>query len=309
MLRQKIQSLEALLSLTLGREKTAEFARPATVPLDPYRPDEADLTRKAYTYAPELRNREKLIAAAEAKVNVLKREYYPDFSVTGGVYQRGGDFRNMWNLSTAINVPIYYKTKQEPAVREAQAALEGAKHELEAAKLTTVSGIRDNLAIFRAAENLMELYHNSLIPKASQDFDLSLSGYGTGRSDVLTVVTRLKAYLDYELLYEVQRTERAKAVARIEALTEPASAGKMTGAEGAAVSGGKIMNKKKIIIGDSDRSRYPGSAGNRVRPESRRGVGQDSRGGSTACETRGKARSRTRGAWPRGGPRLTPAGG
>ena len=113
-------------------------------------------------------------------------------------------------------------TKQEPAVREAQAALEGAKHELEAAKLTTVSGIRDNLAIFRAAENLMGLYHNSLIPKASQDFDLALSSYGTGRSDVLTVITRLKSYFDYELLYEVQRTERAKAVARIEALTEPA---------------------------------------------------------------------------------------
>lgn len=222
MLKQKIQSLEALLSLTLGRDKAAGFSRPVPVPLDPYRPDEADLVQKAYTHAPELRNREKMIAAAEAKVNVLKKEYYPDFTVTGGVYQRGGDFRNMWNLSTAINVPIYYKTKQEPAVREAQAALEGAKHELEAAKLTTVSGIRDNLAIFRAAENLMGLYHNSLIPKASQDFDLALSSYGTGRSDVLTVITRLKSYFDYELLYEVQRTERAKAVARIEALTEPA---------------------------------------------------------------------------------------
>jgi len=226
MLKQKVQSLEALLCLTLGREQATGFARPVPVPLDPYQPDEADLIQRAYAHAPELRNREKLIAAAEAKVNVLKKEYYPDFSVTGGVAQRGGDFRNMWNLSTAINVPIYYKTKQEPAVREAQAALEGAKYELEAAKLTTVSGIRDNLAIFKSAENLMALYHNALIPKASQDFDLALSGYGTGRNDVLTVIARLKAYLDYELLYEVQRTERAKAVARIEALTEPALPGK-----------------------------------------------------------------------------------
>jgi outer membrane protein, heavy metal efflux system len=226
MLKQKIQSLEAMFSLTLGREKPTPFDRPLPVPLEPYRPDEADLIQKAYVYAPELRNREKMIAAAEAKVNMLKREYYPDFTVTGGVAQRGGDFRNMWNLSTAVNVPIYYKTKQEPAVREAQAALEGARHELEAVKLMTASGIRDNLSMFRSAENLMDLYHNALIPKASQDFDLALSGYGTGRSDVLTVITRLKAYLDYELLYEVQRTERAKAVARIEALTEPALPGK-----------------------------------------------------------------------------------
>jgi cobalt-zinc-cadmium efflux system outer membrane protein len=226
MLRQKIQSLEAMLSLTIGRETPSGFARPEPVSLDPYIPDEADLIRKAYAQSPEIRNRERMIAAAEAKVNMLKREYYPDFTVTGGVAQRGGDFRNMWNLSTAINIPIYYKTKQEPAVREAQAALEGAKYELEAAKLMTVSGVRDNLAMFRAAENLMALYRNALIPKAVQDFDLALAEYGTGRSDILTIITRLKSYLDYELLYQVQLTERAKAVARIEALTEPALPGK-----------------------------------------------------------------------------------
>jgi outer membrane protein, heavy metal efflux system len=226
MLRQKIQSLEAMLSLTVGREKPSSFARPVPVPLDPYVPDEAELIRKAYARSPEIRNRERMIAAAEVKVNMLKREYYPDFTVSGGVAQRGGDFRNMWNLSTAVNVPIYYKTKQEPAVREAQASLEGAKHELEAAKLMTVSGIRDNLAMFRVAENLMELYRNALIPKAAQDFDLALLGYGTGKSDVLTVITRLKSYLDYELLYQGQLAERAKAVARVEALTEPALPGK-----------------------------------------------------------------------------------
>jgi outer membrane protein, heavy metal efflux system len=226
MLTQKLQSLEAMLSLTLGRETPSAFARPMPVPLDSYIPDEAELVRKAHAQSPEIRNREKIIAAAEARVNMLKREYYPDFTVTGGIAQRGGDFRNMWNLSTAINVPIYYKTKQEPAVREAQAALEGAKHELEAAKQMAASNIRDNLAVFRAAENLMVLYRNALIPKAEQDFDLTLAGYGTGRSDVLTVITRLKSYLDYELLYQGQLTERAKAVARIEALTEPALPGK-----------------------------------------------------------------------------------
>jgi outer membrane protein, heavy metal efflux system len=226
LLKQKIQSAEALLSLTLGRETPSAFARPMAVPLDSYVPDETELVRKAHAQSPEIRNREKTIAAAEARVNMLKREYYPDFTVTGGIAQRGGDFRNMWNLSTAINVPIYYKTKQEPAVREAQAALEGAKHELEAVKQTAASNIRDNLAAFRAAENLMALYRNALIPKAKQDFDLALASYGTGRSDILTVITLLKAYFDYDLLYQGQLAERAKAVARIEALTEPALPGK-----------------------------------------------------------------------------------
>jgi outer membrane protein TolC len=226
MLRQKIQSLEAMLSLTVGREKPMPLGRPLPVPLETYRPDEADLIQRAYAQAPEIRNRERMIAAAEAKVNMLKREYYPDFTLTGSLAQRPGEYRNMWGVSTAVNIPIFYKTKQEPAVREAEAALLGARHELEAVKLMTVSGIRDSLAMFKTAEGLMDLYRNALIPKASQDFDLALSGYGTGRSDLLTVITRLKSYLDYELLYQGQLAERAKAVARIEALTEPALPGK-----------------------------------------------------------------------------------
>ena len=226
MLKQKIQSLEAMLSLTVGREKPSSFARPEPVPLDSYVPDEAELIRKAYAQSPEIKNRERMITAAEAKVNMLKREYYPDFTLTGSLAQRPGEYTNMWSIGTSVNIPIFYKTKQEPAVREAQAALEGAKYELEAARLMAASGIRDNLSMFQAAENLMDLYHNALIPKAVQDFDLSLAGYGTGRSDVLMAITRLKSYLDYELLYQGQLTERAKAVARIEALTEPALPGK-----------------------------------------------------------------------------------
>jgi cobalt-zinc-cadmium efflux system outer membrane protein len=226
MLTQKIQSLEAMLGLTLGRETHSSFARPVPVPLDSYVPDEAELIRKAHAQSPEIKTREKMVAAADARVNMLKREYYPDFTLSGSLAQRPGEYRNMWGISTAVNIPIFYKTKQEPAVREAEAALQGARHELEAAKLMAVSGILDNLAMFRAAENLMDLYRNALIPKAAQDFDLALSGYGTGRSEVLTVITRLKSFLDYELLYQGQLTERAKAVARIEALTEPALPGK-----------------------------------------------------------------------------------
>jgi cobalt-zinc-cadmium efflux system outer membrane protein len=226
MIMQKIQSLEAMLSLTLGRESATPFVRPAPVPREPFSPDEAELIRKAHAQSPEVKTREKMVAAADARMNMLKREYYPDFTLTGSLAQRPGEYRNMWGVSTAVNIPIFYKTKQEPAVREAEAALQGARHELEATKLMAVSGIRDNLAMFRTAETLLDLYQNALIPKAAQDFDLALSSYATGKGDALTVITRLKSFLDYELLYQGQLTERAKAVARIEALTEPALPGK-----------------------------------------------------------------------------------
>ena len=123
MITQKIQSLEAMLSLTLGRESATPFVRPAPVPREPFSPDEAELIQKAHAQSPEIKNRQKMIVAAEAKVNMLKREYYPDFTLTGSLAQRPGEYRNMWGVSTAVNIPIFYKTKQEPAVREAEAGL------------------------------------------------------------------------------------------------------------------------------------------------------------------------------------------
>lgn len=226
MLKQKIQSIEAMLCSTVGREAPSSLARPTAVSPVPYQPNETELIQKAYAQSPEIKNRERMIAAAEARVEMLKREFYPDVTLMAGLDQRPGEYRNMWRFETALNIPIFYKWKQEPAVREAQAALEGAKHELEAAKLMAVSGIRENLAMLRGAESLMDLYKSALIPKAGQEFDLILSGYGTGKSDIPAVIARLKSLLDYELLYQTQLTERAKAMARIEALTEGTLQGK-----------------------------------------------------------------------------------
>jgi hypothetical protein len=46
-----------------------------------------------------------------------------------------------------------------------------------------------------------------------------LSGYVTGKTEAITVTQRLKAFLDVELLYWGQYTEKEKAIARLEALT------------------------------------------------------------------------------------------
>ena len=66
----------------------------------------------------------------------------------------------------------------------------------------------------------MDLYKNGLIPKNTQDVELALSGYATGRTEAIVVLSRLKTLLDYENQYWTQFTEREKAVARLHAITE-----------------------------------------------------------------------------------------
>ncbi|MBI1810456.1 MAG: TolC family protein [Nitrospirae bacterium] len=219
MLKQKLRSIEAMLNTTVGRDVNSPLGRPVEPVYVSYNPSMDELLKMSYSNSPLIKSREKMIASAKAKVNMAEKEYYPDFTIAGSVFERRGEFKDMWSLTTTINIPIFYKTKQKMAVLEAESALSEAKHELEAVKLMLSSNIRENYSMIKAAEKLTDLYRNGLIPKAYQDFELAISGYATGKVEAITVITRLKALIDYELLYWGQFTEREKATARLEAIT------------------------------------------------------------------------------------------
>jgi outer membrane protein TolC len=220
MLKQKIQSIEAMLNATVGREINTPMGRPAAETHSLHQKSLDELLSMAYDHSPEIRARQKMVAAAEAKVRMAEKEYYPDFTLAAGYFNRGGgQFDDMWSLTTTINVPLYYKSKQRQAVLEAEAMLTEAKRETEAARLMIASLIRDNFAMYTTSEKLMALYRDGLVPKAYQDFESALAGYTTGKTEALTVISRLKALIDFETLYWVQVAEHEKASARFEAMT------------------------------------------------------------------------------------------
>jgi outer membrane protein TolC len=221
MLKQKIQILEAQLNATVGRDQTAPLDRPAPPVFSPYPQPLPELIAAAYENSPEVKAREKMLASTNAKVRVAEREYYPDIAVTGNYGLKGPAFENqdMWSLTTTVNVPLYYTTKQRPAVQEAEASQREAKNELQTVRLKLSAAIRENYAMLQTTERLMELYRQGLTPKIHQDFQSALASYATGKTDALSVISRLKAITEIETSYWGQLVEREKARARLEALT------------------------------------------------------------------------------------------
>jgi outer membrane protein TolC len=217
MLKQKIRSTEAMLNAAVGRDVNSPLGRPAEPVFIPYTRTMSDLLTMHVEHSPLIKSRENMVSAAEAKVRMAKREYYPDFTVNAGYYSRRGEFDDMWSLTTTMNIPLYYKTRQRQAVYEAEASLSEARHELEGTKVMLTATIRDNYSMIQTAERLMELYKNALIPKTYQDFELALSGYAAGKADAQIVISRLTSLLGFEMLYWGQRAEREKAVARLDA--------------------------------------------------------------------------------------------
>ncbi len=218
MVDQKIQAAEGMLNTTMGREVNSLLGHPETPAYLPYPFRLEDLLKMAKANSPEIQSKEKMIKGAETKVQMAEKEYYPDFTLGANLYKTSGPFTDMWSVTAQINIPIFYKQKQRQGVLEAKAALSQSKQELLATQNMLASNLRDSYSMVKSAEKLMELYKEGLIPKTIQDFQLALSGYRVGKVEAITVISRLKALLDFELLYWTQFVEREKAIARIDAL-------------------------------------------------------------------------------------------
>ena len=217
MQKQKIQSVEAMLNATVGRDVNSPLGRPVELS-QTYSRSMEELLTAAYQNSPEVKSKEKMIAAAEAKVKMAQKEYYPDFTINASLFKRAGEFEDMWSLTSTINIPLFYKTKQRQAVLEAEADLSAARYELETTKFMISSGIRDNYSMYNSAEKLMELYRSGLIPKTYQDFESAIAGYTSGKIEAITVINRLKTIIDLEISYWGQLVEREKAKARFETI-------------------------------------------------------------------------------------------
>ncbi|MDE3246908.1 MAG: TolC family protein, partial [Acidobacteriota bacterium] len=117
-----LRSEERGLVATLNRLRgTAEdTAIPTTASLDqlsfPVAPIDSALAQ-AEAQSPELRAARLGVKQAEAGLDLVKRDRYPDFAVSGGVMPRGA-LEPMWTLGFSIALPLWSKQKQQRAVAE-----------------------------------------------------------------------------------------------------------------------------------------------------------------------------------------------
>ncbi len=219
MYKQKIQSLEAMLGAALGRQRSNSLPVPVEPPYRVFPLTANEAVETALQHSPEIKYRSKMIESAVTKHQMAKKEYFPDFAINAGYFNRARDYKDMWSATATINLPLYFISKQQPAISEANANINLARQELAATKLMIAATVKDNYSMLRSAEKLMDIYKNGLIPKNRQDMEQALTNYSTGKADAAAVISRLKTLLDYETLYVNQLVEREKAISRLQAIT------------------------------------------------------------------------------------------
>jgi outer membrane protein TolC len=105
-------------------------------------------------------------------------------------------------------------------VEEAVADLRGSTNEYEAMAQDTFREVKDEYLMLTAAERLMGLYKDAVIPQTSLALESSLSAYRVGNLDFLSIVNNWTIMLNFELEYYNQLAQHETALSNLERLTD-----------------------------------------------------------------------------------------
>jgi cobalt-zinc-cadmium efflux system outer membrane protein len=172
----------------------------------------------ARTNAPILAREQKNIERSELAANLARKDYYPDYTLSGGYFNQGA-MPPMYQFRVDFKLPAYFWRNQRAAVNEQEFVSAEARHNYEATSLAIEARIRDDYAAAETARKLVDLYEKSVIPEAKLALESSLASYQTGALDFLTVFANFMNVVDNELMSHEEAMQFDVALARLEEMT------------------------------------------------------------------------------------------
>ena len=216
MLDQKKRALAARLNYLLNRPPNSPVGRPEEFEFRRAAFSLEDLQQQALIANPMLRSLKQEVAARGKNVELARRDYFPDFSLKFAYGQRE-DRLDMYTGMVEMNLPIFFKSKQERKVAEAYADIRSAQARYDSAQNEVFYMIVDMGSMAQRLERKIELYRTGIIPQSRLQIDTALSAYMVNRADFMTLLdSRMRLYR-YELDYHEALTEYEKSLAALEA--------------------------------------------------------------------------------------------
>ena len=216
----------ARLNAALNRPAAAPLPWPADLPYHTIDADADALHMDVRRTSPELAELGHQIKQGNHQIQLAKRERLPDFAI-GVQYIDTGDAANPVTDSgndpiigtVGITLPIWFG-KNRARIESAAYQKAAAQLTLENRAQTLDADIRQALFQLRDADRKLNLYKESLIPKAQQSLEVSRKGYESGQLEFINLIDAERMLLEFELSYERARADH---------LIHRAELGKLTG--------------------------------------------------------------------------------
>lgn len=251
--RQRIAVLNRLRGHSLT-EPVATQRTLSDIP-DPAEPDPAQAVADAEAQSPELKRA--LLAGKQAgrRVELAKKERWPDLTVMAGVMPRGSNYETMWQAGVSLNLPVWSRQKQSRVIAENQARGEAANNAAEAIRQILHQRIHERLAILHALVEANRLYRAGLLVQSEATVASTIAQYQVGRVTFASVLEALAGYVSDQngFLSSVAAAQRIDIAQREVSLDAPAGAS--SGGMGSA-----SMPGAGVVSGGTPAGRVTGQA-------------------------------------------------
>jgi outer membrane protein TolC len=184
---------------------------------------ESILFDQAENYRALLASRRQSINAAQSRLDLSKKDFFPDFKV-GAIY--GGrdttldrrERADFLTLKLSMNVPIFATTKQQKAVDQRTSELIQQRYALQDQWNNVRAEISTAYSDYHQTKNQVVLFKSGIIPQARQTVASMLVGYQVNKVDFLNLVRSQITLYNYETQYWKALTQANQALAQLTAV-------------------------------------------------------------------------------------------
>ncbi len=183
------------------------------------------LYERAESIRPLLKEEENYVNAAQTRLKLAKKQYYPDFRVGVAYGYRSGDNppprsdsrSDFLSVMFSVNLPIYQKRKLDRGVDQRSLEVRQSNDSLRDKWAVVRSEISSATTDFLEAKELFNLFQGGIIPQARQTVASMLAGYQVSEVDFLNLIGSQVTLLNYEVQYWKALTDANQALARLQA--------------------------------------------------------------------------------------------
>src|SRR5262245_41190877 len=215
--RQERSTREGELNALLARPVATSMGDPEAMQLTAFCVSLESLVDASHANAPMLKRDQIMIARSQLAIDAARKEYKPDFGVSGGYYYMGS-MPAMYEFRFDVKIPLQ-RARRAAAVAEQLSAAEQARSTYDSTRLGLQARIQEDYQMATTAGRLARMYRDTVLPQARLALQSSIASYQTGRVDFLSVVTNFGTVLEYEMSYVDELATYHTAVSRLEEMT------------------------------------------------------------------------------------------
>lgn len=225
--RAAIASRLAELNRLLGRPQDATLDTAAELPAIAAIPSTGTIVASALARSPEAAAARQGIETGKLRVQIAKKNFLPDFVVSGGSMYRGNFAMGpMWQVGVGISLPVWVNKRQQNQLAEAQARVAEQTAQTDVVGRELELRTRERIAQLESANDVATLYHEKVVPLDELSYESALASYQAGKVPFITVFDAVSSLYSDRASYLGRLAEAAKwRVAIDEAALQPTAMG------------------------------------------------------------------------------------